>query len=257
MINLKKEGLYSKKTENKRINGGVYMEKKNLKIGKVILLSILILLAVFLVFTIRKFVILTSLQKKIVPYETSQNVYKKSVTNRKESLIETFESYYKDGVVKAVVTMKPENNITKKIIQFTSPNETKSYIQNGEEKVMSSYSNGPTSQNIVGNFVGADTIFHTIFNSIVSKITSEKIGEKEYYAVEGLYNTNFLYGQDTKNVKVYLDKETGLAIKMIEFVEEEGEKKEYITTYEYKFDTITDKDMEEPDASEYTVKNNN
>ena len=42
---------------------------------------------------------------------------------------------------------------------------------------------------------------------------------------------------------------------MVEIVNENGEQKENITTYEYKFNEVTDENMKEPDISEYKVQN--
>ena len=40
---------------------------------------------------------------------------------------------------------------------------------------------------------------------------------------------------------------------MVEVYDKNNEIKEYETLREYKFDSITDEDMKEPDISEYTI----
>ena len=57
------------------------------------------------------------------------------------------------------------------------------------------------------------------------------------------------------HLTIYLNKETGLAVKTIETVKkEDGTTEEWVTTYEQKFDVVTDDDMKEPDTLEFTIQ---
>ena len=49
-----------------------------------------------------------------------------------------------------------------------------------------------------------------------------------------------------EKILVYVEKETGLTIKKVEIINENGQKSENIVTYEYKFDSVTDEDVKEP-----------
>lgn len=58
--------------------------------------------------------------------------------------------------------------------------------------------------------------------------------------------------QDVISTKAYIDKETGLTMKVIEITKENNNnKKEYITNYEYNFDSITDDEISEPNTIGY------
>lgn len=53
------------------------------------------------------------------------------------------------------------------------------------------------------------------------------------------------------NLKVYIEKETGLIWKEVLIFEDGTEE---TTTYEYSFDTVTDDDIQVPDITEYEVQ---
>ena len=55
----------------------------------------------------------------------------------------------------------------------------------------------------------------------------------------------------------YVEKDTGLPIKLVEKIEENGAIKEHITEYKVEFDCVTDEDLVEPDISEYKIQENN
>ena len=56
---------------------------------------------------------------------------------------------------------------------------------------------------------------------------------------------------------MYLDKETGLAVKTIETIKnEDGTIEDSVTTYEQKIDVVTDEDMKEPDREEFIIEEN-
>ena len=55
-----------------------------------------------------------------------------------------------------------------------------------------------------------------------------------------------MYNNDAK---IYFDKDTGLAIKVEMYFDEET----YIITYQYSFNEVTDKDVEELNLSDYEV----
>ena len=131
--------------------------------------------------------------------------------------------------------------------------QNQTYIEDGDKKTFSSYKNEVIERNIIINYASYNNIFELIYNSIVSRIYTDTLDEKECYVIESTANSNFLYGEDVINVKVYIEKDTGLCLKMVEVYDKNNEIKEYETLREYKFDSITDEDMKEPDISEYTI----
>ena len=69
-------------------------------------------------------------------------------------------------------------------------------------------------------------------------------------------NTNFLYDTNTTKISIYVEKTTGLTLKMIEEVKENNDKKQISKDFEYKFNNVTDEDIKEPDNSEYKLQEN-
>lgn len=206
--------------------------KKNKKI--LIIISILIILAIIIVLLLRKIFIILSLNKKIVKYEECQNCYyvmNQTTLNKKDD--KTIEMYKKNNVVKYIT------RFDKVIItEFVYPNERKTYVQIPGRKEMSLQE---TEQDlrIIPNFLeGLDKMsLETITDYIRIRIITEELNGKDCYVI---YNSD---------AKIYFDKDTGLVIKVEVFFNDET----YTQTYEYNFNEVTDKDMEEPDASDYEV----
>ena len=89
------------------------------------------------------------------------------------------------------------------------------------------------------NFVYSDLVIDYLGHTV-------KIDGKEFYEVSGKYSPSTLYSENTEKISVYVEKETGLTIKKVEIINENGQKVENITTFEYKFDSVTDEDVKEP-----------
>lgn len=229
------------------------MEKKKMKLWKKILIIIAILLIIFIIIVSRKVLILNSLNDKISKYENSTNAYSKVTINLEDSRITQIETYLKDDVIKTIARFKNADNLDSTVIQFEYPDVMKTYIEDGDKKTFSSYKNEVIERNIIINYASYNNIFELIYNSIVSRIYTYTLDEKECYVIESTANSNFLYDEDVINVKVYIEKDTGLCLKMVEEYDKNNEIKEYETLREYKFDSITDEDMKEPDISEYTI----
>lgn len=231
--------------------GGLYMEKKKIKIGKYIAIVLLVLCMIVIVLTARKMIIFHTIQEKIAKYENSTNLYVKTVSER-SATVESFEKFILGDLEKDVIISKDKPT---KVTQYLTPTQRTMYIDSGEKKVMniSHDENVLTSTTKVVNYVGYDNFIILLGNAFLTRVTEEKMDGKECYVVSGYVN-GFLYTQDTIEVKVYIDKETGLTKKLVEVVKEEGKKKEYTITYTYQLDSVTLEDMQEPDKSAYTME---
>src|SRR5699024_3097853 len=123
---MKNDRIYLQKIN---IKGGNSMEKKEFKLWKKILIIVfLIIVLLFLVLTIRKIIIISSLEDKLSEYQQLDNIYSKSYNNSPNGTI-IFEKYYKDNVEKDILTLSEDN---KKVTQ---------YIYNDKRKVFSEYNN--------------------------------------------------------------------------------------------------------------------
>lgn len=219
-----------------------------MKLWKKISIGIGIVLIIFIIMTLRKFMIFTDLNNKNKAQQKNGNFYSKITTEQK--IVET----YTKGDSKKVI-LKSDNQIH---IQVTKPeywivydgvNKTGKRFEKNTEKVTMI-----ESQDKISNFADYTTVFEKIWNSICSHIKTEKIDGQEYYVISG-HNTNFFApSENSKGQKVYIDKNTGLTFKIIETVNEDGNVKDKVTTYEYQFNTVTDEDVAELDSSEYELQ---
>ena len=74
--------------------GVIFMSKK--KIFKILGIILLVVIAIFLIHTIRNYIIITDLQNKIDKYSNSTNYYTKSVATESNGTVVTMEYYKKD-----------------------------------------------------------------------------------------------------------------------------------------------------------------
>lgn len=235
------------------------MEKKKIKIWKIILLIIAAILLIFIGTIARKMIILSSLNSKISEYYNSKNSYAKLTDSNANDILRTVEIYKKDDVVKQVIEDKRDSAKVKRMIQIIYPKQRKLYIDNGTDKIANIYNENPynsLSSFGVPNVAGYYTVSEYIVNGVTSKIKEVEIDGKECYEVSGLYNTNFVYINGTEDSKIYVEKETGLPLKIIAVINENVNRTEYIKTYEYEFDSVTDEEIAEPDITEYIVQDN-
>lgn len=55
-------------------------------------------------------------------------------------------------------------------------------------------------------------------------------------------------------MKAYVEKDSGLPIKLIEIINNNGENIEKVITYKYEFNIVTDEDIKEPNSQEYKMQ---
>lgn len=223
------------------------MKKKLLTI---LLLLFIIALIIFVANTTRKFIIIKDLQNKVAECGKKENIYTK--VDGESAIVEKF---IKDGVEKDVIK-KRDDTVT--FIQVIKEHERKNYVIAGEQKTLtiSKEEKNDLASKVV-SFVDTATWKEMLYDSIVSKIYTEKVDGYECYVIDSMKNTNIIYNEGTISLKMYLNKETGLAVKKVETIKNEnGLTQENITTYNQKFDVVTDEDMKEPNIEEFTIKEN-
>lgn len=241
------------------------MEKKKMKLWKKILIVVLILFTMFMINVTRKAIILSSIDKKVTALENNNhNIYVKTIFGHSEYKSQ-IERFIKDDVEKLVIEKTDQENGTVKIIQITYPNERKVYTEDQNNKVMYTYKEkapirgahiemtetGRAYTNALANVGYTTNLQERMLSSIMNKIRTVEVDGKKCYELSILYDLNFLCDQNIKELSVLVDKETGLVIRNIEKIKKDGKIEERITNYEYKFNEVTDKDMEEPDSTQY------
>ena len=241
--------LQEEKLEKKKVK---YIKKYNhkLRILKTTLLSIILILVVlFVAFPGRKMVIIKSLEDKFQVYEQqSDNVYIKALMYNDSNLQFTYENYYKDDDLKKYVMTNPEADI--KVTQYFYQNEIKQFIEEPEGKRLIIE---PRENNIgvppLMNYFYNDSFIGTFFMSMDYKITTGDVNGKECYVFSRTY------AKPETKIDIYIEKDTGLVLQsaQIGLTEEDIA----LTQYEYSFGTVTDEDMQEPDATEYMLTEDN
>ncbi len=203
------------------------MKKRILKIIGIILL---IVIAIFLIHTIRNYVIISDLQEKISKYVNSTNYRTKSVTTENDGSIVTMEYYKKDN--KEVVFMERNLNGERK----------DTFYDNKEGKTVQLNTDNLVSVNIY-NFMESDNKWQTLFGSIFANIKSANCDGKDCYIIKGFLSSMSL---NSTSSETYIEKDTGLYFKTVD-----GEN---ISKKEYEFDKVDDSIFVEPDIGLYTIK---
>lgn len=216
------------------------MEKK--KILTIVLIIVLLIVVLFAVNVARKMSILSSINEKVGELETNlTNCHIKMIYEGENQPYKEVNTYYKDGNKKTVINFSDG----KEMIQFEYPTERKVFITEGENKQYSSYEESSETTTIYN--IANET---TIKDGMFATISSEKIDEKDCYVIGGKLSS-FIYGENTKEITEYVEKDTGLTIKSVEIYEDNGIEKEKTTLIQTTFDVVTDSDMQEPNLADY------
>lgn len=239
----KREVKYIKKYSNK------------MKILKFILLIILI---VFVIIIGRKAIILKTMQSSIEQYKNKTNFHTTTTTYNGKSITIT-DVYHKDGKYLGSVQIAEVNSKGNKgIISYFDGKTFNTYISNGDNKIaMKGKESGINSKDTVYNLLEFDGwVF--LKNLFTSNITSVKCNDKDCYKIDGIISPDYLYDAISPNstLCIYLEKETGLPVRIENGIAytNENDKVSSITDYFYEFDKVTDKDLAEPDISEYKIQ---
>ena len=222
------------------------MEKEKIKLWKIIVAILVILLVIFAINTIRKVIIFNNSQEKISKYEKSENMYSK--IDSEKSITERF---IKNDIDKLIIKYK-DKPMT--VIQLKNGNECKNYTFFEEtKKVTVTDVNNMDALRVtkINNTINTNSFIDKLIKCITSKVSTETIDGKEYYVIDGKLSGSQLMLQNVISTKAYIDRETGLTMKIIEITKENNNKKEYITNYEYNFDSITDDEISEPNTIGY------
>ena len=239
------------------------MKKEKMKLWKKILLVIVIILLIFIAITLRKTIILYNIDKKVSELENNNdNIYIETSVNY-NTHTSKLERYIKNDIDKLIVENTNKDGETTKIIQITYTNKRKIYTEKDGVKVMNVYeevaptrgshieSTATSSYSVITNFGYSISMPQRILDSILTNIKTVEIDGKQCYEISSLYNSNFIHSENEVEMKAYVEKDTGLPVKLVEVINEDGKNIENITTYKYQFNIVTDNDMKEPDSQEY------
>ena len=202
---------------------------------------ILVILAIFIGITIRKFYLINTYILAMAEYAKSNNYYIE-ITNDN---VRKIQQYYKDG--KSVAIMTPtdtrmlytyyDSKTKESIIRFDSDGDKVALVSVTDNKPV------PTVQ-IVQIYGNEMTTWQKLLTAALSRVRTEEYNGKECYKIE------------TQGMKVWIDKETYLTVGLTSgyMKNSDGTEEPMITNYEYEFGTVTDEQVAKPDLTGYKVQ---
>ena len=216
------------------------MSKKN--ILKIIGIILLIVIAIFVIHTIRNYIIITDLQNKIAKYTSNTNYSIKSISTSKEGTKVIIE-YYKKENKQAIFMERNINGETLKVSMYDNGERIDVFTESSEGKSCDINSKVSIMQINLYNFLENDNKWQTLVSSAIASVKKTKYNEKECYTIKGFLSSTSL---TEKNSEVIIEKETGLFLK--------SNAPEDTVEREYTFNNIEDSIFAEPDISQYKIK---
>jgi len=217
--------------------GGNLMEKKKMKLWKIILLVVLAIFILFSIHVIRNFIIISDIVNLSKEYATKTN-YIANVYSIQNNGVNITKSYNKDGKYLSLIQTKVNDNNgnNPKLTVYKADNEGMGIIQTGDKKI------AILNNNVIGwvhvvtfESVADMNILQKLLFSSITKISTEKCDNKECYYME-------LY----KDWKIWLDKENGTIVREINGG--------IVTERNYEFDVVKDEDIVKPDISDCEIQ---
>lgn len=230
---------------------------------KAVLMTIGILIAIFVVWYLRQFVIVQTIASKAEKSLQSNNFYKETRQILSDNKVSVEKTYYKDGKAKTVWEIYSDEEIETNYIKYSSkdaeesitiiPSENKVNIETGEfVKIMNKEWNLKNASYLYnGGITGTIAKLGTAFRMSIHTDTRQ-IG-REYYVITNRFENDKIW-------ETWIDKDTGLTLKTINrnsvrnFIEGTDivkEERDLIQEYQYKFDIVTDEDVKVPDLTNY------
>ena len=218
------------------------MNKK--KTFKIILLVILIVLAIFVLYTLRNFIIVKGLQNKIAQYTAISNFSATINQTFTDDSTNVLINYYQDGNKQAVILQRTDSNgEVIKMSQYNNGERCDVFWDAKDSKT--AQLNAANTINVqLTNSLETDNDWQTLLACTFAVIKSTKYNGKDCYSITNYMSPLFMNG--TEKNEVYVDKETGIAIKNI--------MDNQITEKEYNFNTVDEAVFTEPDIGQYTLK---
>lgn len=246
------------KNDNSDIKRDIKFAKKYNKKFIFFKVTLLIIITIFLISTIRNGLIILSLEKKAEIYNQKSNYYLKCFDYNLNT-IRIIENYNKDGKslqYLKVISKSDLTSVSEIIESFDNTNEI-TYIKNqtGEKKAFVSEISGGVIPSMMWNSSYYSSNFNFfIFDCIFGGLKTVKCNGKECYLLRRDYN--FL-----SPTSFYINKETGLPVRILDSISGastiEGTYEEYncLQDFYYEWNTVTDEDITPPNINEYIIEN--
>lgn len=231
------------KNAERKIN---FYKKYNakLKILKLLLsITISLILLIIIIMIGRKVIILNDLQNKNSKYADLNNFYFVKQFYYDDTITIT-EQYKKDNKIKIIDTSISEYG--KEQVTYYIDGEIQNIYGERYDGSKSVCLNEKARESYGIYLVFYDQVrsFKDLFNlALDCRITNDKCNGKECYKVEWI----------KYNITEYIDKESGLALRLICDNSKLDTTSGNITDFKYKFNKVTDEEFIEPNISEYEI----
>ena len=242
LLEMQKELKISDQKRDRREVKYIKKFSNKMKILKIILLIILIIFGIHIG---RNMIILSSLNNKANNYVSSSNYHKKTTNFNGDNLM-IIDTYYKDGKTVTFLRRVTEKEINK-ISVYQSGDITNTYFETGDDKKAQLNQKDAFLVSNIFNYLESNNIFEILIRSVTTNIKTVNCNGKDCYLMTDYFSSDLL---TSRNDSAYIDKETGLIIRMTM----SGDSKDTVTDYAYEFDTVTDDIFIEPDISEYKIQ---
>lgn len=230
----KREVKYIKKFSNK------------LKILKMILLVILI---AFVGVISYKIIVIKSMQGKMENYKDITNFHITKTSYGFQQVV-VQEIFHKDGNYLVHNKNINEENQKREIYSTKNGNH---YFTTGDDKIAILNSEPVNAPEEVFNHLESENFGEFITGIFSSHISSVKCNDKDCYKIDNFITSKLAFPE--QGFCVYIDKETGLVVRVEEGTRsnETGGFYTQVSDYKYEFNTVTDEDLKEPDISQYKI----
>jgi len=168
----------------------------------------------------------------------------------------TLQEYFINGEKYKTSFQRLDRNNSRKLMTFSDAGNTNVYIETNESKVAVLNSES-ISKIQIWNGLETTNLKDFILISLLSRITTENCNGKECYKIDTSYSQDILYSEN-KEATFYIDKETGLLVRILNGTEisESRDTVNTLTDYYYEFDNVTEQDLTEPDITQYKIQEN-
>ncbi len=214
---------------------------KTKKVLKAIGIIVAVIIILLLIHTFRNYYIITDLQNKNLDYSKLTNYYIKTTASESDGTIVTTKYYRKDNNQVAFLERNLNGEKTK-ISIYNNGEKTDVFIETKDSKIAQLNSETIINQ-YVFNLLETDSNWQIFLGSFFANVKSTDYNNKECYVIN---NFVFLNAINYDNTEAYIEKDTGLLVKMsLNGID---------TKREYEFGNVEDTIFIEPDISQYTVK---
>lgn len=241
-VKQEKKNLNTKNTEKKPSKKKTKNQTKAKNIAIGIICVFAVLFAAVFAYGIRNYMVIRSLQNEISQYADSANYHIRNIRNEKDGTLLTIDYYKKDNREKVILNRRKSGNENSIITMYQNGGRVNTYATSGNKKTATlARATTIPSIEIINTFEN-NSKFSTFVSCLFAAIGEEDYNGTRVYAIRNYPSTSIL---NTEEETTYVEKETGLLLKM------EDSFGEFERTYE--FDTVTDSEFLEPDLTGYEI----